>query len=352
MNCTLSTNVSVNDLNIAPSFLQTQKPNDLRIYYSAITSGIQILNISIGVVGIASNLLALIVFLWHKPLLKRPANMFLISQCTINLLVSIMLILMITIDAQRWSPSLVVPMCYLWNSRAIFAGLFQSSIYNIALLTIERYLEIVHPIKHRLKVSKDKFIAIIILGTVTGVITKVCVSFPSVTVINGICAVGNYPTVAALRVTAVANFLVEYFIPIIVFAFCYASMARSLRRISKITQPGSDAVQSTDLKISRARRNIIKTLFIVVLGFIICTTFKQFLLLFSLLGNGSIDFGGITYNVALVLSYCNCCNDPFIYIFFYEEFRVGLRKLFCRFQVIPSAGYSSTNGETHVTRLR
>ena len=155
--------VSVNDSNNAPS-LQTQKPLELKVYYSAITSGIQILHISIGVVGITGNLLALIVFLGHKPLLKRPANYFLVSQCTINLLVSILLILTIMVDASHWSPSVVVPMCYLWNSRALFSGLFQSSIYNIALLTVERYLEIVHPIKHRLKISKGKVIASIIVG--------------------------------------------------------------------------------------------------------------------------------------------------------------------------------------------
>ena len=155
-------------------------------------------------------------------------------------------------------------------------------------------------------------------------------------VVKGICTVGNYPTIAATRVAGVANFLFEYFIPIIVFAFCYASMARSLRRISKITQPASDAAQPIDPKISRARRNIIKTLFIVVLGFVICSSFKQFLLLVSLLGDVALDLSGVTFNVAEVLSYLNCCNDPFIYGFYYEEFRVGLRKLFCRFQVMPS----------------
>ena len=133
--------------------------------------------------------------------------------------------------------------------------------------------------------------------------------------------------------------------PIIVFVFYYAGMARSLRRITKITQPASDAAQPIDPKISRARRNIIKTLFIVVLGFIICSSFKQFLVLSSILGDLRVDLSGATYNVGQFLSYVNCCNDPFIYGFIYEEFRVGLRKLFCRFQVKPS-GSTTTNAET------
>ena len=274
--------VSANDSKNGPILL-TQKSLDLKVYFGANASVIQILHVSIGVVGIIGNLLALIVFLGHKPLLKRLANYFLVSQCAINLLVSIWLILMIMVDTSHWSPSLVVPMCYMWNSRAIFSGLFQSSIYNIALMTVERYLEIVHPIKHRLKISKGKVIASIIVGTLIGVITKACLAYPSVKIIKGICTIANYPTIAATRVAAVANFLVEYFIPIIVFAFCYASMARSLRRISKITQPANDAAQPIDPKISRARRNIIKTLFIVVLGFVICTSFRQFLVLASCL---------------------------------------------------------------------
>src|ERR1043165_5850387 len=99
-----------------------------------------------------------------------------------------------------------------------------------------------------------------------GVITKACLAYPSVKIVKGICTIVNFSTVAATRVLAVGNFLFEYFIPIIVFAFCYASMARTLRRISKITQPANDAEQRIDSKISRARRNIIKMLFIVVLG--------------------------------------------------------------------------------------
>ena len=337
---------SANDSNNEPS-LQTQKPLDLKVYFSAVTSVIQILHISIGVVGITGNLLALIVFLGHKPLLKRPANYFLVSQCTINLLVSIMLILTIMVDGNHWSPSVVVLMCYLWNSRIFFTGLFLSSIYNIALMTVERYLEIVHPIKHRLKISKGKVIASIIIGTLSCVIIKVFINIPTVKVIKGICTIGNLPTFAELRIVIVANFLVEYFIPIIVFAFCYAGMARSLRRISKITQPASDAAQPIDPKISRARRNIIKMLFIVVLGFVICSTFKQFLALSVVFGDSSVDLGGVTYNVAQVLLYINCCNDPFIYGFYYEEFRVGLRKLFCRFQVkLPGSSGPTTNTGT------
>ena len=335
MNITSSIPVSVNDSNNASSAL-TLKLFDIKVYSNPIGFVFQIVYMAIGAVGITGNLLALIVFLRHKPLFKRPANYYLASQCTINLLVSIVLILTIAVDASHWPPTVVAPMCYLWNSRAVFVGLFLASICNITLMTVERYLEVVHPIKHHLKISKDKVIASIIAGTLFGVIFKLCIACPSVKVVSGICTSASYSTVAVKRVVGVANFLVEYFIPVAVIAFCYASMALSLRRSVKISHSTDVEPHRIETKISRARRNIVKTLFIVVLSFIVCTTFKQVMLLFSALGDMALDLSGVTFNAAQVLAYLNCCNDPFIYAFHYGEFRIGLRKLFGRVRVRPS----------------
>ena len=109
MNSTSPIAVSVNESNNAPS-PQTQNPFDSKIYSSAVNSVVQILQVSIGVVGITGNLLALIVFLGHKPLLKRPANYFIVSQCTLNLLVSIMLILMTPNRVETMVPTMISPL--------------------------------------------------------------------------------------------------------------------------------------------------------------------------------------------------------------------------------------------------
>src|SRR6218665_188846 len=350
MNNTLSEDVSVNySSNASSSAIKI--PPDIKIYANVISFVFQTVYLAIGAIGITGNLLALIVFLWHKPLLRRPANYYLVSQCTINLLVSIMLILTIMIDGNNWPASVLVPMCHLWNSRALFIGLFMAALYNITVMTIERYLEVVYPIQHRLKVSNGKVIVSIVAGAVFGIFFKLCIGCPTVKVVDGICTSAAYASVAAKRIAGVANFLVEYFIPIAVFTFCYAGMALSLRRLSKVTQTASDTLHSTDPKISRARRNIIKTLFIVVLAFVICSSFKEFLLSMTVFGDVPLDLSGLTYNVSLVLSYLNCCNDPFIYAFHYEEFRVGLRKLFCRFKVRPSYQSGASTTQTEVSKV-
>ena len=332
-------------MNNASSTL-THQPPAIKVYFSAISVAFQLVYLAIGAVGITGNLLALIVFLGHKPLLKRPANYYLVSQCTINLLVSILLILSIMINGNRWPTFAIVPMCHLWNSRAVFVGLFLASLYNITLMTVERYLEVVHPIKHHLKISKNKVIASIIAGTMFGVIFKLCIGCPTVKVVDGICTGASYATVAATRVVGIANFLVEYFIPIAVIAFCYARMASSLRRNLKVSQSKSAEPPRMETRITRARRNIIKTLFIVVLSFVVFTSFKEFLVTSKFLFDVVLDLTGFPYNMAQVLAYLNCCNDPFIFAIHYEEFRIGLRKLFCRVRVLPSGSTA-----THVNTL-
>lgn len=283
----------------------------------------------IGALGIAGNFLSLVVFLGHKPLRRRPANYFLINQCAVNFSVSVLLVLTMTVDASHWPNSILGPMCFLWNSRAVFVGLFLSSLYNIALLTVERYLEIVHPIMYQVRFSRRKIVVSIVAGSLLGLFFKMSLAFQSVAVVNGVCITIPFSSVTIKRVNGVANVLLEYTIPLAVIAFCYAGMARSLQK-SKFLQPSGGRGGGVGSKLSRARRNIVKMLFIVVVGFVACTSFKQFLLLMYFFADVGLDLNGYTFNVSQVLAYANCCNDPFIYAFHYDEFRVGLRRLFCR----------------------
>lgn len=205
-------------------------------------------------------------------------------------------------------------------SRSLFLGLFLSSLFNIVALTVERYVKTVHAIRHHNWTTKARLICIITVVNVLGVLLKMPYSIGGTSVQNGYCRVQYYPNGTASIVVIAYNFLVEYLGPLLIIAFCYVQMARSLRTKAKTTED----------KMAKARRNVLRTLLIVVVLFIVCTTFKQVMLLAKVSGQVEVDYLGVPFNVAQVLSFLVCCTNPFVYLFHYDDFKIGFRRIFCR----------------------
>lgn len=288
------------------------------------------LYMTISMVGIVGNLVSLIVLLGHAPLRRKPANYFIINQTIIDLLVSVVLIPTTTIDQNSTHGALA---CYVWKSRAVFLLMFLASIYNIAALTVERYFKTVHPLRHRAWVTKRRLALIAVTASVTGALLKTPYVFGGATywAPEDLCVLQVYPTQTIDSIVGVYNSMVEYFLPLSVIAFCYIQMARSLRKNSR----GTIVVgQLENSKVTRARKNVIKTLLYVVLVFVVCTTWKQTIILLKSVFRINYDAGGATFNAAQIMSYSVCCVDPVIYIFHYEEFKLGLHKIFLRKQVV------------------
>ena len=88
----------------------------------------------------------------------------------------------------------------------------------------------------------------------------------------------------------------------------------------------------SNLRKKRATRNILKTLAIVTVAFVICWMPNKCYGFLYLIGvRTSIDF---TYGITFILAMCNCCVNPFIYIVHFKEFRKGMAVIFgCQSQI-------------------
>src|SRR6218665_2542306 len=124
------------------------------------TKGIDFAMISyfvFGFVGVVGNCFACAIIIGHRPLRTRLANYYVINQCALDLIVSLLLLTnMTTFTDFRISLNAGgVITCYLWKSRAFLLGFMASSLFNVVALTIERYFEIIHPIKHKIYFSRS-----------------------------------------------------------------------------------------------------------------------------------------------------------------------------------------------------
>lgn len=114
-------------------------------------------------IGVATNLFVCIIFALHRPLLRRLPNYFLLNQSLLDLAAGLTLsvtALLPGLDSSL-SPSVGrLLKCYLIDSRLLFFAVFMASVWNLAVLAAERYVEVVYPIWHRLSITRFPFHAV------------------------------------------------------------------------------------------------------------------------------------------------------------------------------------------------
>src|SRR6218665_3506303 len=105
-----------------------------------------------GLVGVVGNCFACAIIIGHRPLRTRLANYYVISQCALDLVVSLLLLTNMTTftDFKVRLNAAGTLDCYLWKSRAFLLGFMTSSLFNVVAFTIERYFELIYPIKHKI----------------------------------------------------------------------------------------------------------------------------------------------------------------------------------------------------------
>ena len=136
---------------------------------------------------------------------------------------------------------------------------------------------------------------------------------------------------------------VQFFIPFTVLVICYGKIVWMLTRrinIDLITDRsmGSNTEQLSDTsvkvkaitkdehknKFQLARRNTIKTLLLVGLCFIICWSQNQVLYLMYHCGY-DLNFNSTYLQVTILVVFCNCTVNPFIYVIEYRDYQEALK---------------------------
>ena len=120
---------------------------------------------------------------------------------------------------------------------------------------------------------------------------------------------------------------IEFIVPLMILAYCYARILSIIRaRIG--SKMGSEDAQTA--KFELARNNVIKTLFIVVFFFFMCSLGIEVLFLFYSLGF-EVDWNSGYYKFTVIMLFLNCTINPFIYLINYKDFQKAfMRQFYCR----------------------
>lgn len=302
----------------------------------------------IGLLGLLGNVFVVVVIFSSKVMRIHRTNVFIVNQCFIDATVAIFLILTTVFenDGRHFDADDVsdVLLCKLWLNKLWLWSFLVSSTYNLMALTFERYLAIVHPFVHKVKVTRVKLGAVLAAAWLIGPLYNLAYMVPSTAVKgHGNCSVySEWPSKRSQNLVGVVTITFQFIFPLAFQIVCYAMIARELRRRlappptgpdsqsqgSLVSSPGRNEIQNQN--ISSALRNIIKTVFIVSLCFLFCWTWNQiYYLMFHLNHEMATSFSSTFYNFTVVMVFANCCVNPFVYSAQYKAFQRAAKNLFC-----------------------
>ena len=221
----------------------------------------------IGVVGTAANgliLYALVVSNQHK---KHP---LIVNQNILDLCSSFAMILsslMQICDIYLTGPfGKFVCIVLLADVLIWFAN--SGAVINLALVTIERYLKVVHSTWSQNKLRKWMIYSAMPIPWVFGLmeaIVFVASRYPGTTLIDGLCYTrATFANNAARIIYIIWSLSVYYFIIILIFGFCYWRILLVVRRQARVMAghraAGSSAGQA---QLNQIQTNVIKTMILV-----------------------------------------------------------------------------------------
>ena len=130
-----------------------------------------------------------------------------------------------------------------------------SSSYALIVLTVERYVAIVHPIFHHNAFSRKKVFLMGASSWIPGIVVIMCFLVPTSGVVDGRCLVMSlFYSPFWKKVCGVFLFIFQYLIPIVVFLTCYTKIFMCLRtRVQPAAPPNPNEPQK-----AHARRNVLK----------------------------------------------------------------------------------------------
>ena len=237
----------------------------------------------------------------------------------------------------------------------------ESSVYTLTLLSVERFMAVVHPVRYRVIFSGSRPKRFVLIIWFFAVILK-SFNFYNTIIENDQCVYIKFPKGFDLLI-AIGVIIIEYIFPICVMVVTNIITIRALRYQARNLQEHSSNMNARERgpakSVLKTRRNMIHVVLIVIITFIICWTPNQISLLLINIDVLSVEyFNGDIHQTFIILAFTNSCANPIIYTFKNKNFRVSMLQLFtCKPNRVGEVsmgtdiGHNVTTGGSDPTRV-
>ena len=132
---------------------------ELQLPSIGVSNHVNIIYYMIGTIGILGNLTVLTVLSSSRSMRRFTTNLFILNQSIIDLLAASFLLASTPISSNKvpWTGTRGELYCRMWLNKLPLWSLMVSSTYNLAAMTLERYLAVLHPIWHKVSFNIQLF---------------------------------------------------------------------------------------------------------------------------------------------------------------------------------------------------
>ena len=275
--------------------------------------------ITIGCVGTAANATVLYALMAHnvREAKKRVINLLIINQNLLDLFCCFLLVISVFIEINNIYLTGIFGylLCsIIINGTATHCVLY-GSIINLVALTIERYLKVVHAIWSKTHLKRWMIHAAMAFAWIGGIATAAPTSFITARLEEGRC-ISYYESQNTSMVFGGCTVVLFFFFPIFIFIYCYWRIVVVIRRQMRVMAghnvEGSSQMTASQTQSKRVKWNIIKTMIVVTVAFVVCWLPINVLNLILMNSEQTIMLA-IGYYITVFLVYFNICMNPFIY---------------------------------------
>ena len=268
----------------------------------------------IGIVGIGGNALVLYALVVSK---QHKKHVLIVNQNALDLVSCISLVLLYLLRLCNLYLSGVLGhwLCIIILSEYLVWCGTNGSIINLAIVTIDRYLKVVHPIWSRKYLRTWVVYCAVSFAWISSIIyNAVVVFFTSEVKRDGECyGYIVFKEKWHRKLYAIWYVLSFYFIILAIFIFCYGRILAAIRRQANVmaahSGPGSISAQAQSNQI---QSNVIKTMVLVSVFYAVAwlpSIIYYLLMTFSI----ELHFVDARYYVCMFIAFSYSSANPFIY---------------------------------------
>jgi len=288
----------------------------------------------VGILGTAANALILYALVASK---QHKKHTLIFNQNVLDLCSSVFTI--IAYSLKVCNIYLTGPIGYwlcimLLSDSLIWCGII-GSVINLAAITIERYLKVVHPVVwSKKKLRKRMTYSAVAFSWIASIIYNVALVLPTTAVLDGACyAYAIWMNKADRVIHLACDFACFYVVVILLFIFCYWRILLVVRRQARVMAGHSAVGSSTSTGQSQSNKiqsNVTKTMILVSVLYAF-SRLSIYVCSFLISLNPNPILPDSSFYASMFVAFLYTCSNPFIYATKFDPVKkVLLDKLSCK----------------------